>query len=230
MYFLQYIDKLRCIFKQKMAKEQTLYYNNLSIQDILYLDKNGIEKTEQWKDVVGYEGLYMVSDLGRVKGLHRKRTSISGKKMVFFEKIITQNISTGGYVLVSLSNGYKNIKKVRTHRIVAIAFISNADKAQVNHINGIKTDNRVVNLEWATSQENVLHAINNNLYAVGERSSKSKLTNEQVIEIFTSLMTTKDLMDIYMVSKSCINCIKNGNSWSSITGKRKKAKLESNDF
>lgn len=107
-----------------------------------------MSKKEVWKDVVGYEGLYQVSNLGRVRSFERKGT---------FTKIKVQETVKGGYKRVNL---YKNgrLKKMLVHRLVAEAFLGTPDKdMQVNHINGIVDDNRLENLEWVTVKENANH-------------------------------------------------------------------------
>ena len=99
---------------------------------------------EIWRDVVGYEGLYQVSNLGRVYSVR------SGKVLKFNKKPC-------GYNYVQLSVHDKRVG-YRVHRLVAQAFIPNTEnKPEVNHINGIKTDNRVENLEWCTRSENEQH-------------------------------------------------------------------------
>jgi hypothetical protein len=96
---------------------------------------------EEWKDVVGYEGLYEVSNLGRVR--NKKRNTM------------VTLLDNNGYHRVEL---WKNNKRRRymLHRVVAQTWIPNDDdtKTQVNHINEIKTDNRVENLEWCTASYN----------------------------------------------------------------------------
>lgn len=96
---------------------------------------------ETWKQVRGYEGLYMVSDMGRVAGLKKQR---------FPAHIMRQELTENGYLRVGLFKDGKQSKK-KVHRIVAEAFIPNPDgKPQVNYINGARTDNRARNLEWCT--------------------------------------------------------------------------------
>jgi len=105
---------------------------------------------EEWRDAIGYEGLYQISNLGRVKSLCRSIRKPNGGLMSL----------TGddwGYLRVRFQkNGKRYTEKV--HRLVAKAFIPNPeDKLQVNHKNGVKTDNTVDNLEWVNNRENALH-------------------------------------------------------------------------
>lgn len=99
---------------------------------------------EEWRDIKGYEGLYQVSNLGRVKSFVKDKNG----------KIRKLHDDTHGYLIVSL--GRKNMNKV--HRLVAQTFIPNPnDYPEVNHINGRKDDNRVSNLEWVTHKQNAIH-------------------------------------------------------------------------
>lgn len=105
---------------------------------------------EIWKDVVDYEGLYQVSNLGRVKALPKR-----GHKSC----IMKPSLKKDGYVRIHLSKNAIS-KTLYVHRIVAEAFLPrHNNECEVNHINGVKTDNFVDNLEWVTKSENQLHAI-----------------------------------------------------------------------
>lgn len=125
---------------------------------------------EIWKDIEGYEGLYQVSNKGRVK---RLASYISNGKGEYFkeEHVLSLGKNKQGYCQVGLSKNNK-IKSFRVHRLVAKAFIHNPqNKKEVNHINELKDDNRVENLEWCTSSENSRHGTRN------ERITKTKRKN-----------------------------------------------------
>lgn len=117
---------------------------------------------EVWKDVKNYEGIYQVSNKGNVRSLDRLVNGYRGNKNKK-GKVLKPSLRNG-YLSVVLCKEGKGINKT-IHRIVAETFIENIDnKAEVNHKNGIKTDNRVENLEWVTRSENAIHAISMGLY------------------------------------------------------------------
>lgn len=165
---------------------------------------------EIWKDVVGYEGKYLVSNLGRIKSLPKK--SWKG------ERVLKETDKTN-YCFIDLCKD-GTVKKFLVHRLVAIAFIPNPEgKPQVNHINGIKRDNKLSNLEWVTRSENQKHSIEIGLRSArGEKNSQSKLTKEQVLEIYHSNERGFILCKNYNIKQSTICDIKSGRSWYHITG------------
>lgn len=108
---------------------------------------------EIWKPVKGYEGYYEVSNLGRIKSIERM-VKWKGRERFVKETIKATNIDKGGYPVVTLCRDCKSTS-VKVHRIIAEAFIPNPDnKPLIDHINTIRTDNRVENLRWCTNQEN----------------------------------------------------------------------------
>lgn len=124
-----------------------------------------MEEQEIWKDVVGYEGLYQVSNLGGVQSLQKIHKSIH--PYIQKERIMKHYPNKDGYWMVDLSKcGQK--KHFQVHRLVALAFVANPlNKPEVNHLNEVPTDNREENLNWATRLEN------NNYGTRKERASNS---------------------------------------------------------
>lgn len=109
---------------------------------------------EVWKDISGYEGLYVISNHGQIK-----RVSFGANGASKPGRILKPRPMKNGYLRICLGKKAV-IDEFLIHRLVAIAFISEPpfDGAQVNHKNGVKTDNRVENLEWVTHSENVQHS------------------------------------------------------------------------
>ena len=119
---------------------------------------------EVWKDVRGYEGLYQVRNLGRVKSLkrHRSVNLMNTKTATVPERILKFGVSQG-YLAVTLAKDKIN-KKIRVHKLVASTFIPNPEnKPHINHKDGNKHNNAVDNSEWITPKENTKHAFENGL-------------------------------------------------------------------
>lgn len=167
---------------------------------------------ETWKDIEGYEGLYQVSNLGRVKSLSRKVfhcNRVTHKE----EKILSTINNKNGYVRVELSNGNK--KKYLVHRLVAQAFIqNNENKKYVNHINRIKNDNRVENLEWATASENIKYSYNilakyknNNLIKTKQYKPVVQIdvSKDKIVAVFNSVNEAHRISGVhnYEIIKMC---------------------------
>lgn len=177
--------------------------------------KGNFMKEEIWKDIIGYERLYQISNLGNLKSYPRNGT-------IKNHRLLMPAISRDGYFMYCLSKN--NIHKSKpAHRLVAQAFIpNNESKPQVNHINGIKTDNRVENLEWVTASENTRHAyklglINN---IKGENVYNSKLSHDDIHAIFflkKLSITNKKIALMLNYSQSGIGKILKGKIWKSVT-------------
>jgi len=155
-------------------------------------------KKEIWKKL-DFNKLYEISSFGKVVSLQY------GKR-----KLLSVNsLTVKGYVQITIKR-----KKYLLHRLIAKNFIpEEIGRNEVNHKNGIKTDNRVENLEWVSRQENIEHAIKNNLHHHGEKTGSSKLTEKEVLEILESSLKYVKLAKIYNVSDSTIGLIKSRKRW-----------------
>ena len=137
-------------------------------------------KNEEWRDVVGYEGLYQVSDQGRVKSFKWNK-----------ERFLKPSMDKDGYLLVTLCAGGKP-KTFKVHRLVCQAFHKNPEnKLCVNHIDENKTNNAASNLEWSTYEENNNHGTRNERIAKGIAKALSKPVGQytrdgELIKIWSS--------------------------------------------
>lgn len=143
---------------------------------------------EIWKDAAGFEETHLVSNLGRMKSKSRPQKHHTGSIFMKRERILKIRPGTAfnGYTSIGLTDLTGSQDGHFIHRIVAKTFIPNPEnKPFVNHKNGIKTDNRVENLEWCTRSENTVHAVLTGLLPVkrGIDCYFNKLTEQQVMEI-----------------------------------------------
>lgn len=171
---------------------------------------------EIWKDIAGFEGKYQISNLARVKSLNRVVIRGNGVPQTIKERILKTCLNPSGYEHAVVQNGVKT-KHLSVHRLVAIAFIDNPKgKKYINHIDGVKTNNQISNLEWVTRSENELHAHRIGLKdSRGEKASRSKLTESQVFEIreLRGKETGRAVADNYGVQHACIFAIWNNRTW-----------------
>jgi len=182
---------------------------------------------EIWKDIPGYEGMYQISNMGRLKNLERKfwrNHSVTYKYTLYTRK---ENISKlhswdGDYIRTTLyKNGIK--KHIKLHRLVGQLFIPNPKNLpQINHKNGIRYDNKVENLEWCTNSENILHAYRIGLEKAvcGELHHNSVFKNSDIIKIRcmyeTGNYSMRELAKKYNVDKDTIKCIVRRETWKHI--------------
>ena len=155
---------------------------------------------EIWKDVVGYDGLYQVSNLGNIRNTKKNKL----KKIFINEK---------GYCQTTLNKNGK-LKQVRLHQLVAKAFIPNPNNyIEINHIDGNKLNNELSNLEWCSRKHNVIHAYKTGLISkhqiekttikMKEKNKKPivQIANGIVINEFESIQKASEMLKIHY---SCI--------------------------
>lgn len=179
-------------------------------------------RDDLWFDIPEFEGFYKIKKNGDVKSLERIVKTKGGGSRVKKELILRPGKTAKGYFSVELcKNGIG--KSISIHRLIGITFISNIEnKPQINHKNGVKTDNRIDNLEWVTPAENMQHAFKTGLCdssgIIGEKNGQAKLKLSQVLDIKRLLegsnFLQKDIAVMFGVSKWTISKIKRGVTWS----------------
>lgn len=181
-----------------------------------YLDKNKKSciqdlKNEIWKDVVGFEGIYQVSNEQRIKRIALSKIT-NNLKVDYQERTVKTRLDKKGYVILNLC---KNSEKFNTslHRIIAKAFIANPEnKPQVNHINGVKNDNKIENLEWTTSSENVIHSYRrlgkkSNTLGKLNRCGKKVACYDLLGDLKVTFLSTMDAQRNLKISNSNISAV-----------------------
>jgi hypothetical protein len=162
---------------------------------------------EEWRPVVGYEGVYEVSNCGRVKRVKPTNGAVVGR-------VLKPQPSHGGYVSVHLL-----LSKVRTclsiHRLVAAAWLGPCPEGwQVNHIDHDPTNNRIENLQYVTPKDNIQHARKAGRLSRGEHRHNARLTADQVLEIRASTgVSQRELAEKYSVQAMTINLILRRRTW-----------------
>lgn len=214
--YLHGIDEKPSVFGLNYFME---HYKNRSLENITE-EIDGIVYTEEWKDINGYEGRYQVSTFGRIKSIARLKKRKDGtfhKAKAIIKKL---RLIKFGYITVFLYKDDK-YKHHLVHVLVANAFIKKGDGLlEVNHIKGIKNDNRAIKLEWLTKSDNIKHAYSLGIMSQkGEKHASNKLNNEQVLFIFHSGEPSLKLSKKYGVTQGSINNIRTGTTWSHLTGK-----------
>jgi len=181
-----------------------------------------IMTNERWEPITEYEGLYEVSDLGRVR-----RTADSSNRR-FKKGYELSPMSVGkGYLSVTLHDDGRN-QRCYVHRLVGFAFCSppvSLDGVEINHRNGVKTDNRAENLEWVTRSENMRHSHQilgspPPPIGIGEKNGRAKLTESDVLQIRAKYsngqITQAELARFYKVTPAMIGYIVRRDYWTHI--------------
>lgn len=163
---------------------------------------------EIWEDIIGYEGRYQISNFGNLKSCSREMVTPTGQKFMSKESCPKLQNDKDGYRQYNLGKSGKQ-KTYRIHRLVALHFISNPEnKEQVNHKNGIKYDNRVENLEWATASENERHSHKNGYKKNIKKCVDAMVKKNQklVLNLETGIFyeDTKDAADSFHLSRSTL--------------------------
>ena len=175
---------------------------------------------EEWRPVVGWEGYYSVSSLGRVRSETRRgHNTKPGRARRLTGKVKRPSQSAWGYLQARMTRGGVPTQKM-VHRLVVEAFIGPVEKGfQVDHKNGIKTDNRVENLEIVTPKQNVRHCHATGLTLNhGETHCDAKLTFDDVRDIRRRAGTVSqaDMAREYGVDASCISRIVSRKAWRNV--------------
>jgi hypothetical protein len=177
---------------------------------------------EEWRAVVGFEGRYEVSSLGRVRSLSRveRLKCACGHGFVSRLKrgqLLKLSVRTDGYLKVGLHGEEGHQRQASVHRTVCTAFHGPpAPGMDAAHGDGVKTNNRADNLRWATRAQNMADKVRHGTQLRGEQHAMAKLRADQVREIRTALadgVGQHELGRRYDVSASSINLIANGTNW-----------------
>lgn len=182
---------------------------------------------EEWRDILGYEGLYMVSSFGRVRSLDRTTTfpcvlTKSGT-VTRTRKGNIRPLQKGknGYCMVQLTALDGTHKGRTVHSLVCEAWHGERPyKAQVSHLNGVRDDNRPENMCWESSKDNNARKDGHGTAQRGERHSMAILNNDSVVAIRILAKQGLERVRIaraFGVSADCVNDILAGRSWAHVT-------------
>jgi len=173
---------------------------------------------ENWLPVVGYESLYEVSSLGRVRSLDRTSHSIAGWSQLKKGRILVQSPDSDGYLLVNLHKS-KTSKSAKVHALVAAAFIGHRPAGfDVAHNDGSRSHNAVSNLRYATKRENQADRKLHGTTCSGQRNGCAKLTADDVAAIRTSVDTQSSIAKRFGISQTNVSMIKLGKTWAAQHG------------
>lgn len=161
---------------------------------------------EIWKDIDGYEGAYQISNIGNVRSVSRIIKRSNGRMFTVEGRTLKQYTDNCGYKYVCLPdyNLKRKSRNFRVHRLVANAFIPNpSDKPQINHKDGIKNNNDVLNLEWCTNGENQKHAFKNGLNHHRRIAGKDNKLSKAIIKCDLNGNEIEQFGSITEASRKC---------------------------
>jgi hypothetical protein len=196
------------------------HWKNRSLENIAQ-EIDGIFYTESWSNIEEVDSLYSISNFGRLKR-NEGFISVGNFKRKMKEKILCFSPKNDDkYIKVTLKKGNHEMVNTSVHRLVGKYYVPNPDnKPEINHFDGIKWNNIWVNLFWETQLDNIIHAKEHGLdKQIGETHHKCVLNKEIVVDIFNSPLSNKELAEKYSISRTTAYDIKNGGSWSHVTGK-----------
>jgi hypothetical protein len=163
---------------------------------------------EIWKDIIGYEGFYSISNLGKVRREKKSQGTQIGR-------ILKTKINYNGYEYLILSKK-NNVKRKYIHRLLAETFIGKSKGLDVNHKNSNRSDNRLSNLEYVTRRENLLHGSIFGFVKVGEDCNLSTFKEKDILKIrkyFDLKFTINEIAQMYGKRNETIRRIVNRTTW-----------------
>ena len=178
------------------------------------------ELNERWAPVPGYEGLYSVSSLGRVRSEPRSIINRgSGHKCELPGKVLKPAVQTSGHLRVSLSRGSR-IKYAQVHALVLAAFVGPCpDGAEACHADGDATNNRLGNLRYDSRAANIADSKAHGTFSEADRHPCAILTDDQAATIYATVgEPAEDIARRFGVAVAVVNAIWRGDAWASVTG------------
>lgn len=177
---------------------------------------------EEWRTIPGWEGRYEASSRGRVRSLDREITDRRGQVRRIRGRCIRLVKNKSGYLYVNLHDNARR-RFIRLHRCVLEAFKGRAPSSKhvTRHLNGVRTDNRIENLEWGTQKENMEDSVVHGTSNRGDRNGQAKVSRNDVCEIIARYrqggVTQAQLGEEYGVNHAQINRILSGKRWRWLT-------------
>lgn len=207
------------------------------IDNLFYIDGDtGLKVEEEWKDILGYEGCYRISNMGRVRSIDRISTGKNGSEKFSKGMLLKSYVSNTGYLRFyayknkySKQTGRKIGQALSIHREVLKSFLREPSGKEVsNHLDGNRLNNNIKNLEWTDISGNTSHAHRTGLIDQrGEKNPASCMSSEQVIKVVNMLKigkTSDQIIDEFKninsrINRHNISNINTGKTWRIISGK-----------